>query len=320
MEAAAGFANNLGAFDALLLVLFLVSCGFGMAQGFTAIVFTKLSILAGVWFAFFNGKVVAEMLVSSGVQQPAAGFAAPALIIFLAGLIGWLIASSVVKMLKLLKLGFLNSLLGGCYGFLRIAALVLAGTAAAAHLDTLDKSFYDSSRIMHASGWTLYQIKEAPAAPAPIRDFLGSFSYDEENYRPTLAAAAAEKTGRTSRRRRNGQQQQATVPEDEAEVAKMLERIATLKKTSDAVAGRRQQAEPEQESWQKRRERQEKRQRLRQLENTPAEERLAEELAELREIDGKLLEELIREDETLGEYLERFEQQIPGPEELQPEN
>ena len=315
MEAVTSFLDDVAAFDAVLLALIVFSCGFGMVQGFTAMIFTKISILAGILLAFFNGAVVAKLLVQAGVPQSTAGFLAPALIVFLAGLIGWLTASSVVKFLKLLKLGFINNLLGGGYGFLRVAALILTGTAATAHLGALDKDFYDASRIMHASGWTLYQIKEAQSAPDPIKDFLNSFSYDSENYRPQLKSAAeAGRTRSRPGRRKNRQQPQETMSQSEATAIKMLERSIILKETSDAVADREQEAQPEPES------RLQRLRRLRKLKNRSGEEILAEEMEKLRNMDEDLLEDLMAEDEKISEYLEDFKQQEPNPEKLQPEN
>ena len=305
MEAVSGFLENLGALDALLLTLLLASCGLGIAQGFTAIVFTKLSILAGIWFAFFNGRLVSEMLVQLGMQQPAAGFAAPVLIVSLAGLIGWLLASSTVRLLRLLKVDFINRLLGGCYGFLRIAALILAATAAAAYLDALDRDFYAKSRIMQASGWTLYQIKESDAAPTPIREFLDSFSYDRDNYRPVQAASAdrEESGGRAGSRRKEGLPDAAASFEDT--VVNMLDDARTLKDASDAIAGRQEaEADTKQET---------DAQRKRRWRRMSDEEIIAELQAASANRDEKLLEALEEEDQSLKKYLERFRQHPPDP-------
>ncbi|MCY4325879.1 MAG: CvpA family protein [Betaproteobacteria bacterium] len=300
--------NNFGAFDALVAVVILVSCGFGAVHGFTAMVFTKLSILAGIWFAFFRGDPVVGMLEQLGIGQPVAGFAAPALIVFLAGLTGWLIASSVVRVLKTVKLGFINNLLGGCYGFLRIAVLILAGTAAAAHLDALDKEFYESSKIMQASGWTLYKIGESETAPAPIREFLESFRYDKDTYRPALSipTPAIGKGIKASRKT-----PPPPLPKDEAEAIKMIEQSTALKKISDTIAGRNnEQAAPDQET-------ETERQNRRRQRRMTDEEILAEELEALKSMDEKALENLLKEDEELSKYLERFKQQIPDAEQLQ---
>ena len=333
MEAATDFLENLGAIDALLLTLILLSCGFGLAARFTTILFTKLSIFAGIWFAFFNSGQVAEMLVQLGLPQRAAVFAAPVLIVSLVGLIGWLVSGSVVKILELLKLGFVNHLLGGCYGFLRIAALILASTVVGAYLGMLDKDFYERSHIMQASGWTLYQIKESEATPELIRGFLGSFSYDEDNWRPMSMTSAKRSAERPGRKRQSPPPETSPVSE-KRKVAEMLENAKRIKDASDTLSGRDQQAEEVETATQKwRRWRRMSKDELRaelQATGLDIDERVLEDLIRRQKIskdelhailqtaeaniDERLLYELAEDESQFKKYLERFKQQYSDSE------
>jgi membrane protein required for colicin V production len=132
--------------DGAILVVLLVSVGFGVSRGFVREVLGLAGLVAGVVVAGLYAAAVAAPL-ERWLPPTAARAVAFAGLLFGVLLVAALIGHLLTKMLEAVKLSLPNRLLGGVFGLARGALLVVALLAAVDLLGVDPRPWVDGSRL-----------------------------------------------------------------------------------------------------------------------------------------------------------------------------
>ena len=147
--------------DYVLLGILVLSVSAGFMKGLVREVFSLGGVVLGVLFALmFSGQV--QPWLEQWIPSPSAAYAAALVAIFVATMIAAdLISRLISNALKLVKLNFVNRILGGVFGILRavlIAMVVVLGA----------QLFLEPGHPVLSESKTVPVLGEISAAIAPL--------------------------------------------------------------------------------------------------------------------------------------------------------
>lgn len=141
--------------DIVLLICFVPAIVYGIRKGFVKQVVELVSIIVGVWAAFYFSSSLSVWLsqyisIDKVVLHIVSFILIVVLVVFLMGLLG----SLLTRLLKIVFLGWINGLLGLVIGVFKVAVvlglliMLFESVNASAHI--VDPSSLDNATVYHA--------------------------------------------------------------------------------------------------------------------------------------------------------------------------
>lgn len=141
--------------DIVLLICFVPAIVYGIRKGFVKQVVELVSIIVGVWAAFYFSSSLSVWLSQHiGIDKVILHLVSFILIVVLVIMLMGLLGSLLTRLLKIVFLGWINGLLGLVIGVFKVALvlglliMLFESVNATAHI--VDPSSLDNATIYHA--------------------------------------------------------------------------------------------------------------------------------------------------------------------------
>jgi membrane protein required for colicin V production len=156
--------------DTVFLIGLLVSICLGLWRGFVYEVLAVLNWLLALLLAQWLGEDVGRWLPLDGQPEALVRVVGYVLVFVVSVFVGGLVVWAIPKLVEQAGLRPVDRMLGGAFGVLRAAILMLALTVGVLMTSFHQSAWWQESYVAHSSVWALQQLK--PLLPAGVAQYL----------------------------------------------------------------------------------------------------------------------------------------------------